>query len=62
MLVAMAPANKRVEEIVVVITGEPSPAILEERGDYARIIRETVGDGWRGRWRRWQAMRRCRRS
>ncbi len=55
MLVAMAPANKRVEEIVVVITGEPSPAILEERGDYARILRASVGDGWQGRWRSFDA-------
>lgn len=39
---------ERRRPIVVVITGEPVPSVLERRGDWARIVREALGDAWAG--------------
>lgn len=39
---------ERTRPIVVVITGEPVPSVLERRGDWARIVREALGDAWTG--------------
>lgn len=38
----------RPNKIVVVITGDPAPAVLEERGDYAAMMRAAIGDAWTG--------------
>ena len=34
--------------IVIVQTGDPVPSMLEARGDFARMIREAIGDAWAG--------------
>jgi GMP synthase (glutamine-hydrolysing) len=35
--------------VMVVTTGDPVPRVLEERGDFARLIEEAIGTAWDGR-------------
>jgi GMP synthase (glutamine-hydrolysing) len=34
--------------LVIVTTGDPVPHVEERRGSFARMIRESIGDAWRG--------------
>jgi GMP synthase (glutamine-hydrolysing) len=34
--------------IVIVKAGDPIPSVAESRGDYTALIRESIGDAWRG--------------
>jgi GMP synthase (glutamine-hydrolysing) len=36
--------------MVVLIAGEPIEAVRKQRGDYAALIRATIGDAWPGTW------------
>jgi GMP synthase (glutamine-hydrolysing) len=40
----MAPPNK----IVIVVTGDPVPAVFERRGDYGEMMKAAIGDSWTG--------------
>ena len=45
----MPPAIAR--ELVIVQTGDPVPSVADARGDFARMIREAIGDAWSGSYR-----------
>ncbi|MDX2051409.1 MAG: glutamine amidotransferase [Polyangiaceae bacterium] len=34
----------------IVVTGEPVESVFRERGNFAKLIREAVGDAWPGPW------------
>jgi GMP synthase (glutamine-hydrolysing) len=36
--------------LVVLVAGDPIDSVRTERGDYAALIRETVGRAWQGPW------------
>ncbi len=36
--------------LVILVAGDPIESVRTERGDYAALIRETVGHAWRGPW------------
>ena len=36
--------------LVVLVAGDPIDSVRKERGDYAALIRETVGSAWQGPW------------
>lgn len=41
---------QRPNKIVVVITGDPVPTVLERRGDYAAMMRAAIGEAWTGEY------------
>lgn len=41
--------------LCIMVTGDPVPLALSARGDFATLIRETVGDVYQGEWSEWEA-------
>lgn len=42
--------NALMQSLLILVTGEPVPPVQRERGDFAELIRGTVGGSWRGSW------------
>ncbi len=42
------PPARRDRDLVIVQTGDPVPSVAGARGDFARMIREAIGDAWGG--------------
>lgn len=45
-----APYNRPVKPILIVVTGEPIPAVREVHGTFSQHVRATVATAWPGPW------------